>query len=576
MTWACPRCLEDIQRGTSGECDRVNLPHHEEVQMSRVSQEVEEKSDKLDMSGKHKNEEEEVPNTVQEETSKPDLPRRSQEVTQKLEEDPLSVTAQLEALHEEECGVEAGSFLFTMPSLPMARPKPREIVELDCLPGKKYRRSMAVEQIKFSQKTQTPKRKTSRVSFMVIPTTPKVRPNQVIEKISESPEVDQAEEEQEKSRHGARQSLALDSRKSLSQLLLNLSLTEGPAVPDESPLPRLLELCTTSEVVNFHNIYDVKTLASSSKLGEGAFGEVFGIGPARPDMPVLKVVPIGGTVLVNGFEQTTLEDISSEVLISSYLSGLRCGGADSCAGFVELRSCYVFKGEYPARLLELWDEFEDRKGSENDRPDVFQSDQLYIALEYGNGGKDLEKFVFQHPLQAYHAWNQVAHTLAVAEQSLQFEHRDLHWGNVLVKECTDKTTAFTIQGETFMVETGGTRTQIIDFSLSRLQDKEGIVFKDLSQDPDLFLGKGLDKGGDYQFDCYRNIRENNQDAWNTFCPKSNIFWLHYTVRKMINGVNYRKKTKKNTKHFSRGLSKLKFVEKNILKYNSAREYVWNV
>ena len=57
-------------------------------------------------------------------------------------------------------------------------------------------------------------------------------------------------------------------------------------------------------------------------------------------------------------------------------------------GFVEVRNCTVFQGNYPDKLLNLWDAFEDEKGSENTRPDFLPRDQLYIALEFNNGGQE--------------------------------------------------------------------------------------------------------------------------------------------------------------------------------------------
>ena len=49
---------------------------------------------------------------------------------------------------------------------------------------------------------------------------------------------------------------------------------------------------------------------------------------------------------------------------------------------------------------------------------------------------------------------QVAHTLAVAEQAIGFEHRDLHWGNVLVKEVKgDKQCEYKLDGDIFKVHT---------------------------------------------------------------------------------------------------------------------------
>ena len=66
------------------------------------------------------------------------------------------------------------------------------------------------------------------------------------------------------------------------------------------------------------------------------------------------------------------------------------------------------------------------------------------------------------------------------------------------------------------------------------------IFKNLAEDPTLFLACGVDKGGDYQFDVYRMMKKENSDKWEEFNPKSNILWLHYVLDKMIKEVYYKK------------------------------------
>ena len=63
---------------------------------------------------------------------------------------------------------------------------------------------------------------------------------------------------------------------------------------------------------------------------------------------------------------------------------------------------------------------------------------------------------------------QVALSLAVAERALNFEHRDLHWGNVLVSATESKTLEYAFDGQTMSVATDGVKVAIIDFTLSRL------------------------------------------------------------------------------------------------------------
>lgn len=50
---------------------------------------------------------------------------------------------------------------------------------------------------------------------------------------------------------------------------------------------------------------------------------------------------------------------------------------------------------------------------------------------------------------------QIALTLAVGERALQFEHRDLHWGNVLLSSTKDKDINFVLDGETLSTSSKG-------------------------------------------------------------------------------------------------------------------------
>ena len=59
--------------------------------------------------------------------------------------------------------------------------------------------------------------------------------------------------------------------------------------------------------------------------------------------------------------------------------------------------------------------------------------------------------------------------MAFGEKVLKFEHRDLHWGNVLIKETKEKTLSYNINGETMDIYTTGIEVKIIDFTLSRLE-----------------------------------------------------------------------------------------------------------
>jgi serine/threonine-protein kinase haspin len=84
---------------------------------------------------------------------------------------------------------------------------------------------------------------------------------------------------------------------------------------------------------------------------------------------------------------------------------------------------------------------------------------------------------------------QVTMTLAVAEEACEFEHRDLHWGNLLISRDGTESVPYRLRDVDITVESAGVRVTLIDFTLSRLCTPEGeVAFCDLAADPELFNG----------------------------------------------------------------------------------------
>lgn len=92
---------------------------------------------------------------------------------------------------------------------------------------------------------------------------------------------------------------------------------------------------------------------------------------------------------------------------------MRYNRSNQTSCFNEVQNVKCVQGQYPSRLLELWELYDEDRGSENDSPEVFSDDQLYIVLELMNGGKDLESFVFLNAQQCYALFVQVIIILLV-------------------------------------------------------------------------------------------------------------------------------------------------------------------
>jgi hypothetical protein len=81
----------------------------------------------------------------------------------------------------------------------------------------------------------------------------------------------------------------------------------------------------------------------------------------------------------------------------------------------------VVQGQFPEALIDQWDAFDNERGSENNRPDFYEEDQLFAIILLENGGTDLEHTELRSWEEAVLVFWQVAFALARGEKERQFE-----------------------------------------------------------------------------------------------------------------------------------------------------------
>lgn len=323
---------------------------------------------------------------------------------------------------------------------------------------------------------------------------------------------------------------------------------------------KVLALCEPDNITNFKAVFTNTILKNTVKIGEGSYGEVFKSTSDDGSDIVLKLVPFS----LDMDEDDVFAQILPELVISSQFKTLQTHLINRTPNFINMVSATCVRGKFPAKLVKEWDAYDQRKVSENVNPREYESDHLHLVMILNNGGTDLESYVFKTSQEAISIFAQVAYSLAASECEFLFEHRDLHWGNILVKDFAEEELDYVIASEKYKIPTAGLAASIIDFSLSRMS-RDGItIFDDLSKYEDLFEGKG-----DYQFDIYRMMKKNNANDWESFNPKSNVFWLHYTLDKLTTAKKYKSRSKLHQS----GLVALKTLKENILHFNSAQEFV---
>jgi serine/threonine protein kinase len=229
-------------------------------------------------------------------------------------------------------------------------------------------------------------------------------------------------------------------------------------VPCEKSIQDLLLLCGQIHVYSFTDYFDT---FPSKKIGEASYSDVY----LSKSNQAIKIIPIGNE------DQLSIHAAWLELSTTREI-GRTYQRDDKVSNFVQLEQCGVIQGPYHDDLVRLWDQYDEIHQSENVDPREYTATQFYLILSMEYAGSDLESTLLISNLKrVYSLVLQVVLSLCQAELLIAFEHRDLHWGNVLVssyrKSYMDFVLTFPKETHVIQVPTGMIKVTLIDFTLAR-------------------------------------------------------------------------------------------------------------
>lgn len=364
------------------------------------------------------------------------------------------------------------------------------------------------------------------------------------------------------------------------------------------------EHCQSILGLTSHSIATFSTWASElndhfdiTKIAEASFGEVYRLSLAqalasddalpisRTEESVLKIIaltPPEATLPNTKRERERMlkkasgmskpGDVASEVQLLQRLS--------SIPGFTNFRDVRIVQGRPPAPFIHAFNAFNTAQKEAKKESSIFpdpakkssySENQLWAVIEMQDAGSDLERLVAQGRCRnIWAAWDifwQVVLALAKGEEAAEFEHRDLHLGNICVRGAPEADFKLDIDTSRRLGFTPLEAT-LIDYTISRCsmpnETDPAVAYIDLANDPHLFVG---DSTEEYQYDIYRYMRsavyfsspladfpaatssedpdpigrraiEETGRHWEQFHPMTNLVWLHFVLYMLLEQLEW--------------------------------------
>jgi serine/threonine-protein kinase haspin len=305
-----------------------------------------------------------------------------------------------------------------------------------------------------------------------------------------------------------------------------------------------------------------------TKIAEASYAEVYRVTNAR-GTSIIKVVRLTSPIkpqtksqLASGLvdeQPHSQADLAGELRVSEWLADV--------PGFVVYKERYVVRGKTTKALLETHRGFARRaKRKDPDRlqfypsPSRYLDDTQFLVVELGDAGTALEDFCLERVEQVWDVFLHTAIALARAEDLARFEHRDLHEGNL----CVRQTGPGRVREEGGACRFGysGLDITILDYGLSRAEEEGGEpVAYDLEKDLSLFTSTHAP-----QCKVYRQMRsfllkgdrvclppkahdrpydvgfDGQRISWTGYYPYTNVLWLAYVYQYLVNNFRGDKKS----------------------------------
>lgn len=259
---------------------------------------------------------------------------------------------------------------------------------------------------------------------------------------------------------------------------------------------------------------------SPLKIGEASFSEVF-----RINGSIYKIIPFN--------EWYGIESFCKEVFVLEALKDQK--------GICRIVDKFTIKGRFSKEYIKSWELYAKNNESENAHPTEYKSSQIFGVVVMEDCGTPFEKYQFRDYPEILSFIDQLLETIATLEKCYRFEHRDLHWGNILIKDSE----IFLIDFNFARMEAGidgekGQIVDVLDISYDKCLDGKykktddgtiiKILFTDLKREEWMFEG---DSSVDLQFEVYKNMKRACRDDWENFNEKSNLLWVIYLLDKLF-------------------------------------------